>query len=620
MAGNDTAALVVALSAQLIKFERDMRQAGDVADRTASGIEDRFSRINPTGASFLGNFLSSAVIKGIGAAEDALKDLVKRFEDLQYTAKYTEVAIQSVYGLQAAFQKSGSSADELNKSLTSIALQLDQMQRGNTENPLAKLFAANPQALSGVKLSALDAAEALAKVGDIMQTLKPIERLEVAKALGLPEGAVQALERGGAALKEISDSAAKAAPDLEKLAAQAKALSELFSQMGTALKNSLVSAAFDMIKTDLSDLIQLTTVFLGLFKGGPLEEFTQTTLNKLQEIEARFKKTKDEADKPRLRVDAAPPKFTGKDPFGLNSAKSADPQDAFDRAEEGILKRTAAIQADTIAVAQNNAVQAQLRAEFELLNAIRKADGEVTQEQVDAYVKLRESMGATQALQAAGITLTQEHSAAFFSASQNIGQATAAFDKAKDAVTKLNNASSQFGSALSNSFADAVVEGRNLNDVLSSLLKSLAKMGINAAFGSLFNAPSSGGLSPFASLFGGGGGGALSFAGDLGAGTGGLAFPKFASGTDFAPGGTAWVGEQGPELVNLPRGAQVIPNSIATRGGGGSVNAPVMISIDARGADNSVEARINRQVAELKAQLPSIVVSSVKQAQKGRNL
>jgi hypothetical protein len=35
----------------------------------------------------------------------------------------------------------------------------------------------------------------------------------------------------------------------------------------------------------------------------------------------------------------------------------------------------------------------------------------------------------------------------------------------------------------------------------------------------------------------------------------------FASGTDFAPGGMAWVGEQGPELVNLPRGAQVIPHS-----------------------------------------------------------
>lgn len=44
----------------------------------------------------------------------------------------------------------------------------------------------------------------------------------------------------------------------------------------------------------------------------------------------------------------------------------------------------------------------------------------------------------------------------------------------------------------------------------------------------------------------------------------GQAIPKglkgFASGTDYAPGGMALVGEQGPEIVNLPRGSQVIPN------------------------------------------------------------
>lgn len=35
----------------------------------------------------------------------------------------------------------------------------------------------------------------------------------------------------------------------------------------------------------------------------------------------------------------------------------------------------------------------------------------------------------------------------------------------------------------------------------------------------------------------------------------------FAQGTDFAPGGMALVGERGPELINLPRGSQVIPNN-----------------------------------------------------------
>lgn len=37
--------------------------------------------------------------------------------------------------------------------------------------------------------------------------------------------------------------------------------------------------------------------------------------------------------------------------------------------------------------------------------------------------------------------------------------------------------------------------------------------------------------------------------------------PKFADGTNYAPGGLALVGERGPELVNLPRGSQVTPNN-----------------------------------------------------------
>jgi hypothetical protein len=36
--------------------------------------------------------------------------------------------------------------------------------------------------------------------------------------------------------------------------------------------------------------------------------------------------------------------------------------------------------------------------------------------------------------------------------------------------------------------------------------------------------------------------------------------PGYANGTNYARGGLALVGERGPELVNLNRGAQVIPN------------------------------------------------------------
>jgi hypothetical protein len=62
--------------------------------------------------------------------------------------------------------------------------------------------------------------------------------------------------------------------------------------------------------------------------------------------------------------------------------------------------------------------------------------------------------------------------------------------------------------------------------------------------------------------------------------------PKFAAGTDFAPGGLALVGERGAELVNLPRGSQVIPNkqTQALLSGGGKIEIGVS-QIKVRGED-----------------------------------
>jgi hypothetical protein len=54
----------------------------------------------------------------------------------------------------------------------------------------------------------------------------------------------------------------------------------------------------------------------------------------------------------------------------------------------------------------------------------------------------------------------------------------------------------------------------------------------------------------------------------------------FASGTDDAPGGWSIVGENGPEMVNLNPGSQVLPNGVtpagAPSGGGTSVNVSVV--------------------------------------------
>jgi hypothetical protein len=54
----------------------------------------------------------------------------------------------------------------------------------------------------------------------------------------------------------------------------------------------------------------------------------------------------------------------------------------------------------------------------------------------------------------------------------------------------------------------------------------------------------------------------------------------FANGTNFAPGGTAVVGERGPELVNLPRGSRVVsaPQTRQVLAGAGGMTLNVMVT------------------------------------------
>lgn len=576
MAGNDAAALVVALSAQLSRFERDMKQAGDIADRTASGIEDRFSRINPAASSFLGNFASNLVTKGFEKAIDLVQDLTRRFTELDATAKLVGVSMNDIFGVQQAAGKFGAPVDDVTASLRNLAVLLDQLQRGE-KNSLSALFDANPQALQGVNVQALNLQQTFEIVADLVQNARTeIQKIDLAKAAGQTQTMVRFLELGAEHTTALSNAAAATAPDLQKLADSAKAFDDAWKHAVDNVKAYLANNLFDIFKTDLQDIISLLEVavkFLGLFKGGLLD--TQAAAASAQFASLRdalkgFEDRRSQIDESagldtsanarndRRVFNPAVTRQGGTSTADRSRALSNVPlsstvsegRDAFDRTEEQITRHTAVLKADTLAVAENNAVQAQLRAEFELLNAIRKDDGEVTQQQIDAYEKFRASMSATQALQAAGITLTRDHAEAFLTASQNIGTATAAMDQAREAVSKLNSGSSQVGSALSNAFADAVIEGKNLGDVLTNLAKQIERMAINSIFGSLFNAPSSGGLSPAASLFS-------------------SLIPKFAGGTEFAPGGMALVGERGPELVNLPRGAQVIPNVALRRAGAG---------------------------------------------------
>jgi hypothetical protein len=125
-------------------------------------------------------------------------------------------------------------------------------------------------------------------------------------------------------------------------------------------------------------------------------------------------------------------------------------------------------------------------------------------------------------------------------------------------------------------------------------------------------------------IFGGAGGGAGDWTGTP------PIFSSFARGTESAPGGWSWVGEEGPELRYLPAGAKIrsTGSSIdmlraALRGGGqaGAIHLSLGgVTVDARGADPAAARRIEGAVDALRNDLPALAVAAVREAYGRRQL
>lgn len=147
-----------------------------------------------------------------------------------------------------------------------------------------------------------------------------------------------------------------------------------------------------------------------------------------------------------------------------------------------------------------------------------------------------------------------------------------------DSLGSLSDGMAQFRSGAKNAFSGLVTGAESLNEALGRVLDSLAQVLADSAFDGLFGS-SNGDFGLVGKLFG------------------------FANGTPSAPGGLTLVGERGPELVNMPRGAQVF-NAQETRGMLANRGGGVSISIDARGAQAGVAEQID---AKLRQVIPTIV-------------
>jgi hypothetical protein len=87
----------------------------------------------------------------------------------------------------------------------------------------------------------------------------------------------------------------------------------------------------------------------------------------------------------------------------------------------------------------------------------------------------------------------------------------------------------------------------------------------------------------------------------------------FATGTDSAPGGWSMVGENGPELMNVPKGAQILPSGQTPNGG----NSTMHVNINLAGANGDETIRqisfaaTQQGMAAALRQVPGLAVRAV---------
>ena len=130
----------------------------------------------------------------------------------------------------------------------------------------------------------------------------------------------------------------------------------------------------------------------------------------------------------------------------------------------------------------------------------------------------------------------------------------------KSGLQEVRNMATDVGGAVKQSLTDAfkgaedafvnfVKTGKlDFRSLADSIIADLARIAFRSMMSSMFGG--GGGLGSILSGFFGGGGSAL--------GQGGIG--HMALGGDNWRGGLTWVGENGPELINLPKGASVTPN------------------------------------------------------------
>ena len=306
-----------------------------------------------------------------------------------------------------------------------------------------------------------------------------------------------------------------------------------------------------------------------LDKGGKATELHQSRINILSNAYARgeisLQKFNEELDKANRAYEASKEK-DGSKRRGKSEAERA--AEALKKKQEAIAKNIADIN---------------IKADKEWREYWAKAEG-------DQMVSLQQKLADVQAMATATI--------------DTVGQAVGSIfvDRFQEIQTAFQSIGNSVASAFQGMLTGAMSWKDGMKGIIQSVISELWRLYVVQQIVGFVTKTLTG------AFYGGGGmpsisGAASSVSSQLNSSS--FFGPKFANGTMNAPGGMALVGERGPEIVNLPRGSQVIPAHRAQGMMGGGIN----ISVDARGSADPAAVRAQVEAGIMQA-APAIIAAA----------
>jgi hypothetical protein len=256
--------------------------------------------------------------------------------------------------------------------------------------------------------------------------------------------------------------------------------------------------------------------------------------------------------------------------------------DAVDYAIAALQRHVLIQKADAQAVGLGAAQLAIFRAQAIETAAVLKNGGEETAKQAADFKKLEAAAGAAaEALARAKIAnaisfgrqtsfLSQEDVQIATQLKDIYPNVTQAINSSEAAQLRLNSAFREISTGIETNLTSGLTDivtgtksvSQGFSDMGIAIVKALDQAIIKMLIIQPLMASLQSGLSGLGipGLGGPGVGETSAVAGASSGMYGGISFPKFASGTDSAPGGWAVVGENGPELMKVPTGSQILPN------------------------------------------------------------